>query len=70
VALSASGIVFAAVTALTLYVSGRVERPVSPLTRNFLERLSGIVLTAIAVTLLAKGAPRMVIDSLERLREP
>jgi multiple antibiotic resistance protein len=65
--LSVAGIAYAAVTAITLYLSGHIERRVSVRTRAVLQRIAGILLTAIAVTLFAKAAPRMVVETLEAI---
>ena len=66
-ALSAAGLAYAAVTAITVYTAAHVHRRASASTASFLDRLSGILLTAIAVTLLASGATRLVVDVLEGL---
>lgn len=66
--LSIAALAYAAVTAITVYLSGHVERRVSPKTRTLLERIAGILLTAIAVSLLASGAPRMVMETMEAIR--
>jgi multiple antibiotic resistance protein len=63
--LSVTALAYAAVTALTLYVASYLERRVSRRTRDLLERIAGILLTAIAVSLLAKGAPPMILHTLE-----
>lgn len=65
--LSAAGLAYAALTALTLYASAHVQRRASPAAAAFLDRLAGILLTAIAVTILASGATRLVVDVLEGL---
>lgn len=62
IALSAVGIAFATLTSLTLYASGFLERRVSLKARFFLERVTGILLTATAVSLLASGISRIVVD--------
>jgi multiple antibiotic resistance protein len=64
IALSVAGLAYAALTGLTVYLSGHIERRVSPRARAFLERIAGILLTAIAVSLLARGIPRMVVAAL------
>jgi multiple antibiotic resistance protein len=65
--LSVAGLAYAAVTAITLYAAAHVHRRASAATAAFLDRLSGILLTAIAVTILASGATRLVVDVLEGL---
>jgi multiple antibiotic resistance protein len=67
-ALSLSGMAYAAVTALTIYASGHLQRRVQPKTRGLLERIAGILLVAIAVSLLTKGIPRLVVDTLDGLK--
>jgi multiple antibiotic resistance protein len=67
VALSIAGLAYAAVTGLTVYASGHLERRVSKQTRALLERIAGILLTAIAVHLLMSGTPRMVKETLDAL---
>jgi multiple antibiotic resistance protein len=66
-ALSVAGLLYAAVTAITVYASAHVHRRASPATASFLDRVAGILLTAIAVTILASGATQMVVDVLEGL---
>jgi multiple antibiotic resistance protein len=65
--LSVAGLAYAAVTAITVYAAAHVHRRASASTASFLDRLSGILLTAIAVTILASGATRLVVDVLESL---
>ena len=67
VAFSVAAIAYAAVTGLTVYAAGHVHRRTSDRTRTMLERISGILLTALAVSLLANGAPRMVVATLEAI---
>jgi multiple antibiotic resistance protein len=62
--LSVAGLAYAAVTALTVYASGHVQRRAKPATAAFLDRLAGILLTAIAVTILTSGVTRLVLDVL------
>lgn len=66
-ALSVAGLAYAAVTAITLYLAGHLERRVSARARAVLQRVAGILLTAIAVTLFATGGPRMVVETLEAI---
>ncbi|MGW0658427.1 hypothetical protein [Streptodolium elevatio] len=54
-------------TGLTLYASGHVTRRVSPATAAVLEKIAGILLVAIAATLLASGGTRLVTDVLDSL---
>ncbi|MFE3452540.1 MarC family protein [Nonomuraea sp. NPDC059194] len=59
-ALSLAAVCFAAVTGLTLYLSGHVERRISLRGAMLLDRVAGILLTAIAVILLANGFTDLV----------
>jgi multiple antibiotic resistance protein len=64
--LSAAGLAYAAVTAITVYASGHVQRRAKPSTAALLDRLAGILLTAIAVTILVSGVTRLVLESLPK----
>jgi multiple antibiotic resistance protein len=66
-ALSVAGLAYAAVTAITVYAAAHVHRRASASTASFLDRLSGILLTAIAVTILASGGTQLVVNVLEGL---
>ena len=66
-ALSLSALAYAAVTGVTIYAAGQLERRITPRTRYMLERIAGILLTCIGVTLVLKGAPRMVRPSTLRV---
>lgn len=68
VALSVAGVLYAAVTGITVYASGHLERRVSSKARIVLERIAGILLTAIAVSLLFSGGPRMVVETLTAIK--
>lgn len=65
--LSVAGLAYAVLTAITVYASGHVHRRASPATASFLDLVAGILLTAIAVTILASGATQLVVDVLEGL---
>lgn len=67
VGLSVAGVCYAAVTGATLYASAHVQRRAEPATQAFLERIAGILLTAIAVMILASGGTRLVVEVLEGL---
>ncbi|GGV38077.1 hypothetical protein GCM10010495_64180 [Kitasatospora herbaricolor] len=67
VAMTVAGLAYGAVTGITLYLAGHVVRRVSPNTAALLDRVAGILLTAIAVMLLASGGTRMVNDILTSL---
>ena len=67
VGLSVAGVLYAADTAATVYASAVVHGRASPATAAFLDKIAGILLTAIAVTILASGGTRLVVDVLEGL---
>jgi multiple antibiotic resistance protein len=67
VGLSIAGVCYAAVTGATLYASAHVQRRAKPATQAFLERIAGILLTAIAVMILTSGGTRLVVEVLEGL---
>lgn len=64
---SMAGVAYAVVTGGTVYAAGHVHRLVSARARVILERVAGILLTAIAVSLLANGGTRLVVDTLAAL---
>jgi multiple antibiotic resistance protein len=64
--LSIAAVAYAAVTGLTLYASGHVERRISPQAGMILDRVAGILLTSIAVILLANGFTDLVVAALDR----
>lgn len=66
VALSIAALCFAAVTGLTLYLSGHVQRRISLKGAMLLDRVAGILLTAIAVILLANGFTDLVTARLNQ----
>ncbi|WP_433236379.1 MarC family protein [Streptosporangium sp. CA-135522] len=66
VLLSVAAIAFAIVTGLTLYMAGHVERRISLQGAMILDRVAGILLTAIAVILLANGFTDLVVARLNR----
>ncbi|MER5324886.1 MarC family protein [Streptosporangium roseum] len=66
IALSIAALCFAAVTGLTLYLSGHVQRRISLKGAMLLDRVAGILLTAIAVILLANGFTDLVTDRLNQ----
>jgi multiple antibiotic resistance protein len=59
-------VAYAAVTGVTLYVAGHVQRRISLKGMLLLDRLAGILLTAIAVILLANGFTDLVLARLHR----
>jgi multiple antibiotic resistance protein len=69
IALSVAALAYAAVTGLTVYASGHLERRVTEKTRVLLEKVAGILLTAIAVSLLFSGGPRMVVETLKNMQQ-
>jgi multiple antibiotic resistance protein len=62
--LSIAAVGYGAVTGLTLYASGHLARRVSYGTLTLLDRFAGILLTAIAVILLANGFTDLVVAAL------
>jgi multiple antibiotic resistance protein len=67
IGLSVAALAYSAVTGITLYAAGHVGRRLSPDTGAVLEKIAGILLTAIAVILLASGGTRLVVDTLHDL---
>ena len=67
-ALVVAAAAYAVVTGLCAYISGHVQRRVSGRTRVLLDRVAGILLVAIAATLLASGFTRLVIDILHSVK--
>jgi len=65
--LSVAGLAYAVLTGLTVYAAGHLHRRVSVAARAVLSRIAGILLTAIAVTLLVSGTTHMVVDTLASL---
>jgi len=66
--LTAAALAYAAVTGLSIYVAGRIEPRLSDRGRELFDRLAGILLTAIAFTLLASGVTRLVTDVLHDIK--
>jgi multiple antibiotic resistance protein len=64
--LSVAAVAYAAVTGLTLYASGHLERRISPQAGMILDRVAGILLASIAVILLAHGFTDLVVAALNR----
>jgi multiple antibiotic resistance protein len=62
--LSVAALCFAAVTGITLYAAGHVQRRISLKGAMLLDRVAGILLTAIAVILLANGFTDLVTARL------
>lgn len=65
-ALSVAALAYGIVTGVTLYLSGHVERRISSAAAAILDRIAGILLTAIAVILLANGFTDLVQAALKR----
>jgi len=61
---SVAGLAYALVAGITVSLAGHVHRRVSPQARTILSRVAGILLTAIAVTLLASGGTQLVVHAL------
>jgi multiple antibiotic resistance protein len=64
VLLSIAAVAYAVVTGITLYLAGHVQRRISMRGAMLLDRLAGILLTAIAVILLANGFTDLVLNRL------
>lgn len=64
VGLTIAGFAYAALTGITLALAGRLTHRISAATTALLEKVAGILLTAIAVTLIASGGTRLVVDVL------
>lgn len=67
IGLSVAALAYAAVTGVTLYAAGHLGRRISPGTGAILEKVAGILLTAIAVILLASGGTQLVVDVLHSM---
>lgn len=64
IAVTIAGVAYAAMTGITLWAAGHLDRRLSDRSRGTLERIAGILLTAIGVTLLASGGTQLVTDAL------
>jgi len=64
--LTLAAVCYGAVTGITLYLSGRMEKRISLRGALLADRLAGILLTAIAVILLANGFTDLVTQALHR----
>jgi multiple antibiotic resistance protein len=63
---SVAAICYALVTGVTLYAAGHVTRRISAQAMVLLDRIAGILLTAIAVILLANGFTDLILSRLHR----
>ncbi|GAA3207143.1 hypothetical protein GCM10010532_029740 [Dactylosporangium siamense] len=66
-ALTVAALIHAAITGLCVYVAGHAGRRLSDRARMILDRVAGILLTAIAATLLASGFTRLAVDVLKAM---
>ncbi|MDG6107159.1 MarC family protein [Dactylosporangium aurantiacum] len=66
-ALVIAALVHAAITGGCVYVAGTTRRRLSDRTRMVADRVAGLLLTAIAATLLASGFTRLAVDALTAL---
>ncbi|GAA0504445.1 hypothetical protein Ade02nite_28530 [Paractinoplanes deccanensis] len=66
--LSVAALAYAIVTGLTLYAAGHVERRISPAAAAILDRIAGILLTAIAVVLLTNGFTELALSAIDRFQ--
>jgi multiple antibiotic resistance protein len=64
--LTLAAVCYGAVTGITLYAAGRLEKRISLQGALLADRLAGILLTAIAVVLLANGFTDLVTAALHR----
>jgi multiple antibiotic resistance protein len=65
--LTVAVLVYAAITGLCVYIAGHLGRRISDRSRELLDRVAGILLVAIATTLLASGFTRLVVDVLNNI---
>lgn len=65
--LSIPAVVYAALTAATLFGAGLVSQRASPRALDLLDRVAGILLTSIAVTLLVRGGTGLVEQVMHAL---
>ena len=63
---SIAAVAYAVVTGITLYLAGHVQRRISKQGAMLLDRIAGILLTAIAVILLANGFTDLVLARIHR----
>ncbi|MBO0709200.1 MAG: MarC family protein [Candidatus Dormibacteraeota bacterium] len=66
--LSIPALAYAVVTAATLFGAGLVSQRASPRALDLLDRVAGILLTSIAVTLLVRGGTGLIEQVLHSLR--
>ncbi|SNY28083.1 MarC family protein [Paractinoplanes atraurantiacus] len=66
--LSVAALAYAIVTGLTLYAAGHVERRISSAAAGILDRIAGILLTAIAVVLLTNGFTELALSAIDRFQ--
>lgn len=59
-----AALAYSVVTGLCVYIAGHAQRRLSDRARSILDRVAGILLTAIAATLIASGFTRLVLDVL------
>ena len=67
-ALVAAALAYSAVTGLCVYIAGHAQRRLSERAQSVLDRVAGILLTAIAATLVAGGFTRLVLDVLHHAK--
>lgn len=65
VSVTVAGVAYAALTGVTLYAAGHLDRRLTDRSRGTLERIAGILLTAIGVSLLASGGTQLVQAALD-----
>ena len=64
-ALSTVGLVFAVIVGTSSYVGGAIPGRVGPTGRTVINRASGVLLTAIGVSLLVNSVTRMVLTVVQ-----
>lgn len=65
-ALSAMGVVFGGVVAVTLYIGGWIPQRIGSRGRTILNRVAGILLTGIGVSLLVPNLTRLVLETVHQ----
>jgi multiple antibiotic resistance protein len=66
--LTIAALAYAFVTGISMFTAGRLEPRLSERGRELFDRVAGILLTAIAATLLASGFTRLVISVLHDVK--
>lgn len=64
-AMSLVGLVFGVVVGITLYIGGALPQRLGPRGRTILNRVAGILLTGIGVSLLVPNVTRLVLETVQ-----